>query len=512
MPSVSSPANQVRHQLTRLIKSLTKSEKRNFKLFAKRGGATSESQFIRLFDRLDRADEPDDERIRRQLKLTPARYAGLKHHLYQQVLTSLRLVYISKEIDIELREQIDFTRILYGKGHYLDALRTLERAKAKAVEHSQDLLHLEILEFQKLIEARHITLSRQVDNKMDLLLNESAQRCYSVLDTSELFSLNIQIHGRYIETGHGRTPEQRRDNATFWHHIQTQRVDRETSPSTFNQRVNRHQAEMWYHYIQLDFPAALSAARDAYSLFSLNGQMIIKDPDLYLRCLYYVTMLAYLSEDHRMLRRYVARLHAAVTSGQLQLNQNSQQIGRTYLYLAEFNSFFAHDDRAGARELVGRIQREHAAGDFRPTNHRWGLFLYKLAATDFLHHDYDAALDHLNEIINMRATLFREDLLINTRLLHAFCHYELGNESLVDYHLTSLQRLLSRSREAAGSHRTVATGLRRLIKTPLTDRATVYAQIDEELAATATDAFEQKTRLYLDVRRWLHPHLPATGR
>ena len=96
-----------------------------------------------------------------------------------------------------------------GKGLFMDSLRILERIKQVAERHHQDILHLEILEFQKLIEARHITRSRQIGNKMDLLLNDSTQRSAVTLSTSELFNVNIKIHGYYIEHGHARTPAER---------------------------------------------------------------------------------------------------------------------------------------------------------------------------------------------------------------------------------------------------------------------------------------------------------------
>ena len=115
----------------RLVKSLTKAEKRNFKLYATRAGATTDSKFIQLFDLLDRLDEANDGVITKRLRLTPGKYSNLKRHLYQQVLTSLRLIFINKEVDIELREQIDFSHILYGKGLYLDALRSLETGQGQ---------------------------------------------------------------------------------------------------------------------------------------------------------------------------------------------------------------------------------------------------------------------------------------------------------------------------------------------------------------------------------------------
>ncbi|MEO0731681.1 MAG: hypothetical protein AAFZ52_02520, partial [Bacteroidota bacterium] len=416
---------QVKDQLWRLVKSLNKAEKRNFKLYATRAGSTKESKFIQLFDLLDRLDGPDDKVVMDRLSLTNGQYSNLKRHLNQQLLTSLRLIYIKKEIDIELREQIDFSRILYGKGHYLDALRTLERAKARAVEHNQDLLHLEILEFQKLIEARHITLSRQVDNKMDLLLDESARRSHTVLNTSELFNLNIQIHGHYIEKGHGRTEKERQQNKVFWEEIQTRRLDRDAVAGTFHQKINRFQSSMWFYYIQLDYDGALESAHNAKGLYETNRHMIVKDPDLYLRCLYYVNVFAYLTNRAAMTGDHARLLADFLDNPDILLNENSRNIGAIYRHLARYNHLFLTDQRQEALQLAQHLAALQTEKTFQPNEHRWGLFLYKAAAAYFLNGRYDEALDQLNEIINMKGGILREDLLINTRLLHALCNYEL---------------------------------------------------------------------------------------
>lgn len=489
-----------------MIKSLTKAEKRNFKLYATRAGATGTSKFIQLFNVIDRMTEPDDALAMKRMKITTGQYSNLKRHLYQELLTSLRLIYIRKEIDIELREQIDFTRILYGKGHYLDALRTLERAKAKAVEHNQDLLHLEILEFQKLIEARHITLSRQVSNKMDLLLNESGERSHNVLNTSELFSLSIQIHGRYIELGHSRDEEGRLATRKFWDSIQAKWVGRASAPNTFHQQVHRFQAGMWYHYIQLDINTALEAAINAQTLFTLSRQMIVKDPDLYLRSLYYVAMLAYLKQDEKTVIKYVQRQQAFLNNEKIHLNENSRNIGKIYFNLSLFNLYFLQKSKENAYEHGQELLEAYRQKTFRPNNHRWGLFLYKIAAACFLANRFDEALDHLNNIINMRSGIFREDLLINTRMLHALCNFELSNYSLVDYHLTSLGRLLRRSRETAEVHRLAVTGIRRLLNLPEAERAPVYADIRENLTILQDRPFEHKALAYLDLEEWLNLH------
>ena len=501
----------VKDQAWRLIKSLTKAEKRNFKLFATRAAATTNAKFIQLFDLLDRADTLDDEAVTRKMKLTAGKYSNLKRHLYQQVLTSLRLLHISKEIDIELREQIDFARIVYGKGHYLDALRILEKAKTKAVEHNQDLLHLEIVEFQKLIEARHVTLSRQVDNKMDLLLNESAERSYSILNTSELFNMNIQIHGRYIESGHSRNPEEEAENVAFWEEIQTVRVDRETVTSTFHQKINRFQSAMWYQYIQLNFEESLEAASNASTLFTISRQMTVKDPDLYLRCLYYVGVFAYLLGDLPLLARHRGRLAAFLQDANIQFNENSRTIGSIYLHLTQYNEYFLQEDWQGAYTYSRFVADQHESGEFRPAKHRWGLFLYKAAAAAFQVGKYTEALDYLNEIINMKLGIHREDLLINTRLLHALCNFELSHLSLVDYHLTSLARLLRRSRETAELHRLAVSTLRKLLNTPQRERGDIFIDLQARLTELTASPFERKALRYLRLDSWTAAHIEPTA-
>ncbi len=493
----------IKHQLFRLIKSLTKAEKRNFKLFATRAGATPDNKFIRLFDVIDKSKQPDDELLLKRIGITSGKLSNLKRHLYQQVLTSLRLIYISKEIDIELREQIDFTRILYGKGHYLDALRLLERAKDIAVKHNQDILHLEILEFQKLIEARHVTLSRQVSNKMELLLKESDERNESVVNTSRIFSLNIQLHGLYIEHGHSRTQQERSQNHDFWSTTQKEIVGRGSSDYTFNQKVNLAQATMWFHYIQLNFSVALEAALEAATWFSLKKQMTVKDPDLYLRCLYYVTMFGFLTGEETTVQRHLVFMGKFLKNDKILLNQNTRHLGDVYYSLSYFNLLFMRREHDQAYSFGQELLDKHKCGKFTPNSHRWALFLYKCAGACFLTGRYDEALDYLNDIINMRSGIFREDLLINTRLLHAICNFELANYSLVDYHLKSLNRLLNRSRETAAIHKITVSGLRRLLRTPISEHKAVYEVLREEISALTDRPFECKALVYLDLSWWL---------
>jgi hypothetical protein len=69
--------------------------------------------------------------------------------LYKQVLASLRILNTEENIDIQLHEQLDYARILYNKGLYLQSLKILERLKEIARNYHQDSFLIQIISLEK---------------------------------------------------------------------------------------------------------------------------------------------------------------------------------------------------------------------------------------------------------------------------------------------------------------------------------------------------------------------------
>ena len=216
-------------QLFQLIKSLDKAEKRNFKLYARRLDSNKNPFFIQVFDIIDKSKNPDDLQILKKLRdLTPAKLTNIKRHLYGQILTSLRLIHSNKDPSIQIREQIDHSQILYGKGLYLQSLKILDRARGLARKANNDILLFEILEREKLIESRHITRSRKIKGKVEDLIDSSSDLKESISNASDLTNLNLKIHGLYIKKGHVRN-ELDKDFAKDYFFSNLQWVSRNTS-------------------------------------------------------------------------------------------------------------------------------------------------------------------------------------------------------------------------------------------------------------------------------------------
>src|SRR5690606_5360888 len=135
--------------------------------------------------------------------LGKAQFVNIKRHLYTQILKSLRLIFEDIR-SIKVREQIDFAHILYSKGLYLQAYKLLGRVKESLPGSGHELLRLEVIEFEKFIEERHITRSRKKQGKVQSLLLESEVQIGQVSNQVMLSNLKIKVHGWYIETGHVR--------------------------------------------------------------------------------------------------------------------------------------------------------------------------------------------------------------------------------------------------------------------------------------------------------------------
>src|SRR5687767_8183917 len=130
--------NRSTDPLFQLIKSLEKSEKRNFKLFVKRNSSSDELKSIQLFDAMDRMTEYDETALlKRNKAISKPQLSNLKAQLYRQVLGSLRIIKDENNIDLQLHELLDHARILYNKGLYLQSLKGLDRLKEMARAHNQ---------------------------------------------------------------------------------------------------------------------------------------------------------------------------------------------------------------------------------------------------------------------------------------------------------------------------------------------------------------------------------------
>ncbi len=189
--------------LFQLIHTLEKAEKRNFKLYIKRSSSKEDLKIIELFDALDKLNEYDETLLFKKLtSIEKPQLANTKVHLYKQLLASLRLLKSTDSIDMQLNEQLDYARILYNKGLYMQSLKILEKLKETAKEHYKYNFLTQVISWEKKIETLHITHSMQ--DKGIMLAQEAVEVNNRVDMVARMSNLALRLYSFYIENGHAR--------------------------------------------------------------------------------------------------------------------------------------------------------------------------------------------------------------------------------------------------------------------------------------------------------------------
>jgi hypothetical protein len=122
-------------ELFDLIKSLTKAEKRHFKMFA--GNESGKKFYLKLFDILNEQDEYDEEKASKTLRKqdkTSKNFSLAKKYLFEKIIASLHSLGTYKNADSQVKELIETARLLRYKGLYNQAARHLEMAEQEAIE------------------------------------------------------------------------------------------------------------------------------------------------------------------------------------------------------------------------------------------------------------------------------------------------------------------------------------------------------------------------------------------
>lgn len=139
-------------RLWRLIASLTPAEKRAFRLQCRVHGG-EEKAYVRLFDAIERQENPDPEGLRREFagRMSDGSYHVLKNYLYRQILRILRHHSPEPPPETKVENLLQEVRILYEKGLHDDALVLLGRARTIAERWEMHLYLIQIASWHSIL-------------------------------------------------------------------------------------------------------------------------------------------------------------------------------------------------------------------------------------------------------------------------------------------------------------------------------------------------------------------------
>ena len=484
--------------LYQLIKSLEKSEKRNFKLYIKRNSASEDLKSIQLFDALDKMEEYDEAQLLNKNKnIRKQQLSNAKAHLYREILSSLRLIRQEENIDIQLHEQLDFARILYNKGLYHQSLRTLDKIKENARAHHQETFLLQILFFEKTIEALHITRSMQ--DRADQLANEVNSVNDHLQLISRLSNLSLELYSWYIRNGVARNEK---DEAAVQEFFEKNLPTDLSGSQGFYERLYQYQSFCWYAFIRQDFLLYYRYTQKWVDLFEKEPFMIAVETSHYIKGMHNLLGAHFDLLNDQRFAETLKQFEAFSESEIVRNNVNNRIQTFVYLYISKLNQHFIYGTFTEGLELVPYIEEKLSEYWIYLDRHRILVFYYKIACLYFGSGDYEKTIDYLNKIINWRVDL-RTDLQCYSRLLHLIAHYELGNFQLLEYLTKSVYRFMAKLENLSLVEEEIFRFLRKSFNLRPGQLKPEFAKLLEKLKTYEKNRFETRAFVYLDIISWL---------
>jgi len=492
MPNRSSDA------LFQLVKSLEKSEKRNFKLYVKRNSASEELKIIQLFDALEKMDEYDEVQLLKKNKsIRKQQLSNTKAHLYRQILASLRLLKNENNIDIELHEQLDHARILYNKGLYLQSLKMLDRIKENAKAHNQVTFLLQVLFFEKKIEALHITRSMQ--DRADRLTGEVDDVNAHLQLISQLSNLALQLYSWYIRNGLARNERDETAVQQFFDgHIPTDL----SLCQGFYEKLYQYQSFCWYAFIRQDYLLYYRYTQKWVDLFDKEPFMIGIETAHYIKGMHNLLSAHFDLLNYHKFIETLEKFEQFSRSDVVLHSHNNLIQTFVYLHISKLNKHFLDGTFTEGLALVPYIEEKLKEYEIYLDRHRILVFYYKIACLYFGSGDYERTTDYLNKIINWKVDL-RTDLQCYSRLLHLIAHYELGNLDLLEYLTKSTYRFMAKMENLSLVEEEIFKFLRKSLKLSPGRLRPEFEKLLEKLKKYEMNRFETRAFAYLDIISWL---------
>lgn len=487
------------HQVYKLVRSLSKGEKRNFKLYAGRITNTEQLLYIKLFDILEKQKAFDEKDVIMKMgNINSSQYSNVKRHLYSQIMISMRHLYKEKKAYIKVREYIDMAYILYSKGLYMEALKILDKAKKLSLKNDTDFSTLTIVEIEKMIQSRHITRSSTIS--IETLVEQASNISESIHNRVKLSNLKVLLHRYYIKKGHVSTKEEEKEVTQFYERAI---ADNDTSKMRTIEKVNFHQCEVWYYYILSDFQNCYLSAIKWITLFEESKELMNRDIDLYMRGFHYLLTSAFNNRDNSGFSKHLIKLENFRHDLYSSFNENSKVFSFLYVHNSRMNLHFLQGSFDEGVDIIPRTLKRIRRYRSKLDEHKIMIIYFKIAYMYLGNQMPKKANQYLMHIINLTNKSLRKDMQIYARLMHLMVHYELDSDNIIPYLLNRYQTYVLKHAE----HNTVAIValdmFKKLYGSPLLDRKSILKFYLEEFNILKNQKYSARGFHYLDIPTWI---------
>jgi hypothetical protein len=426
-------------RLYTLIKSLDKSEKRYYKIFASRHIIKGSKHEIELFNIIERLKNPDDQKVKASVKSRQLleHFSIHKHLLYKNLLKCLNAYHSGKSAEDEILELYKSSKILFEKCLFEESNKLIEKAKNIALKNECFNLYLMLAETENFFYETHFDLKsfeekilKETQNELNI--SEKQQNLIHFRETGNLLHYYAKRYGVMDKNL----------NLQYWPELpDITLIENEKS-------ARSEKAKLLLWKIQ-----SLIAYRNAdYKLSSVYENKILtllgsKDDDYPFKTMEIILSYNrniwnyFMSGDSSNVNAILSKVYAIPdTSRSVRLIKF--QLFINYELLNKINT----GNIKGADEIEQKIQQHYDEFGNAISLQKKMIFNFNLALLFFVAGNYNKSQKWLNTLLENINKKIDTDIMISARITNIILQYEQNMHSLIKYSVLSAKRYIRKIR------------------------------------------------------------------
>jgi len=407
-----------------LIKSLTMSEKRYFKIFSERHTIGEQNKYIALFDELDKAEAENDIILKNNLKktgLNPDFISADKNYLYQLILRSLNVFHDSKTYNLEIKQALSSIEILFHKGLYHESLKLIAKAEELAKECENFQLMIDILIWKKKCSGYSLGLKKAAEVNLEIdkyiVLLNNFKRITDLYYESNLIQADNEKQSK--------TEVIKKLKAI----LNQPELKSEKNALSFSAKIFYYLIYSNYYYSIDDKQKEYDHLQKLVDIINHSKTYAVENPldyvSIYNRLLSIKKFFpkSTFFEDIKVLREFPIKINIRkeVISERVFIHSNTHEL--------EF--YLINNDFQAALNKIKEIEKEISKLNMDIEPYHIIYFYYLHAITLIYVGQFHKALKFTNKTLNEFGFEARPQVYLRIEVLNIITHYELKNHSLV---------------------------------------------------------------------------------
>jgi len=436
-------------KLFKLVKSLSTAEKRYFKVVANKKGDAS-NKYILLFDAIDAQDKFDDLALMKKVyndeEIKSRKYSELKGYLFDVILKTLQSYDERSSVFNRISNLMSNVDVLFKRGHMQLCKDELRKAKKLALQYEEFTTLYEILKWEKWIAHAMIDVDF-LQSELGRIADEEEKYLEQLNLLSKYRNLFLELYLK-IKSG-GKLEDVK-------HVVENKLIKKDTFTS-YRSHVICYRVKALLAYMGRDEVLFYQYSKELIEIMESKPHFLKFEVSEYISALHNYCVACNSKRNYDEMYEANERINNIVP-----LNMDD----RIKIYRQYKQIYFSWSIRTGAFAEAKADLEEHfkKISTFKTKIFDDHQFYFQYAYIYFGCGDYDTALFHLNNWLNLPNTIDNPNLQMLSRVFNLILHYELGNTILLESLIKSTYRFLKKGNRLQEVERAFLSFINSVIK------------------------------------------------